>query len=59
MEVNIQKIEDFGNFKLLTANMGNLTIKSKVNRETEIPAQNVKLYFPADKCCVYKDSKLV
>ena len=59
LEVNIQKIEDFGNFKLLTANMGNLTIKSKVNRETEIPAQNVKLYFPADKCCVYEDSKLV
>ncbi len=59
VEVNIQKIEDFGNFKLLTANMGNLTIKSKVNRETEIPTQNVKLYFPADKCCVYEDSKLV
>ena len=59
LEVNIQKIEDFGNFKLLTANMGNLTIKSKVNRETEIPAQNVKLYFPADKCCVYEDSKIV
>ena len=59
VEVIIQKIEDFGNFKLLTASMGSLTIKSKVNRETEIPAQNVKLYFPADKCCVYEDSKLV
>ena len=59
LEVNIQKVEDFGNFKLLTANMGNLIIKSKVNRETEIPAQNLKLYFPADKCCVYKDNKLI
>ena len=59
LDVNVQKVEDFGNFKLLTANMGNLIIKSKVNRETEIPAQNLKLYFPADKCCVYKDSKLI
>ena len=59
LDVNVQKVEDFGNFKLLTANMGNLIIKSKVNRETEIPAQNLKLYFPADKCCVYKDNKLV
>tara|TARA_B100000963_G_scaffold124535_1_gene108669 strand:- start:136 stop:1209 length:1074 start_codon:yes stop_codon:yes gene_type:complete len=59
LDVNVQKVEDFGNFKLLTANMGNLIIKSKVNRETEIPAQNLKLYFPADKCCVYKDNKLI
>ena len=59
VEVNIQKIEDFGNFKLLTAKMGNLTIKSKVHRETEIPSENVKLHIPADKCCVYANSKLI
>ena len=59
VEVNIQKIEDFGNFKLLTAKMGNLTIKSKVHRETEIPSENVKLHIPADKCCVYENSKLI
>tara|TARA_B100001057_G_scaffold324722_1_gene324908 strand:+ start:643 stop:1728 length:1086 start_codon:yes stop_codon:yes gene_type:complete len=59
VEVNIQKIEDFGNFKLLTAKMGNLTIKSKVHRETEIPSEDVKLHIPADKCCVYENSKLI
>jgi glycerol transport system ATP-binding protein len=45
--------------KLLTAKMGNLTIKSKINRETEVPSHNVKLYVPAEKCCVYEDNKLI
>jgi glycerol transport system ATP-binding protein len=39
--------------------MGSLTIKSKINRETEVPSSNVKLHIPAEKCCVYEDEKLV
>ena len=54
-----QKVEDLGNYKLLTAKMGNLTIKSKINRETEVPSHNVKLHIPAEKCCVYDDNKLI
>jgi len=39
--------------------MGNLIIKSKINRETEVPSTNVKLHIPPEKCCVYKDEKLI
>ncbi len=59
LNVDIDKVEDLGNYKLLTAKMGNLTIKSKISRETEIPSSNVKLYLPAEKCCVYEDEKLI
>ena len=59
IDVNVQKVEDLGNYKLITAKMGDFTIKSKVTRETEIPNQNVKLHMPAEKCCVYDDNKLV
>ena len=59
LEVNIQKIEDFGNFKLLTAKMGQLTIKSKINREIEVSNNTIKLHFPAEKCCVYQNNKLI
>ena len=59
VEVNIQKIEDFGNFKLLTTKMGQLTIKSKINREIEIANDKVKLHFPPEKCCVYQNNKLI
>ena len=39
--------------------MGNLTIKSKINRETEVPSEKVNLYIPPEKCCVYEDEKLI
>ena len=59
VDVNVEKVEDLGNYKLITAKMGDFTIKSKVTRETEIPSQNVKLHIPAEKCCVYEDNKLI
>ena len=52
-------MEDLGNYKLLTAKIGSLIIKSKINRETEVPSDNIKLHIPADKCCVYTDEKLI
>ena len=59
LNVDVDKVEDLGNYKLLTAKMGSLTIKSKINRETEVPSSNVKLHIPAEKCCIYEDEKLV
>ena len=59
LNVDVDKVEDLGNYKLLTAKMGSLTIKSKINRETEVPSSNVKLHIPAEKCCVYEEEKLV
>jgi glycerol transport system ATP-binding protein len=59
IDVDVDKVEDLGNYKLLTAKMGNLTIKSKINRETELPSSNVKLHIPAEKCCVYENEKLI
>ena len=38
---------------------GNLTIKSKINRETEVPSDSVNLHIPPEKCCVYEDEKLI
>ncbi len=59
VDVNVEKVEDLGNYKLITAKLGNFTIKSKVTRETEIPSSKVKLHIPADRCCVYEDNKLI
>ena len=35
LSAKVDKVEDLGNYKLLTAKVGNLTIKSKINREIE------------------------
>ena len=59
VKAKVQKVEDFGNFKLLTATMKNFTIKSKIEREKPISNDEVNLYIPAEKCCVYEDEKLL
>ncbi len=59
VKIKLTRVEDFGNFKLLTGKMGDLVIKSKVEREKPIPDGELNLYFPPEKCCVYSDEKLV
>ena len=59
VNVNVEKVEDLGNYKLITAKMGDFTIRSKISRETEIPSDNVRLHLPPEKCCVYHENKLV
>ena len=59
VKAKVQKVEDFGNFKLLTATMKNFIIKSKIEREKPISNDEVNLYIPAEKCCVYEDEKLI
>ena len=59
ISANVEKVEDLGNYKLLTAKIGSLTIKSKISRETEVPLDKVDLHIPEDKCCIYKNEKLI
>ncbi len=59
IKVQVNKIEDFGNFKLLTSTLENKMIKSKIDREKPISEGVANLYIPPEKCCVYVDEKLV
>ena len=56
--LDVDKVEDLGNYKLLTAKMGNLIIKSKINRETEVsPSSNVETYIFQLKNAAYMKMK--
>ena len=57
--VKVSRVEDFGNFKLITAKVGGFEIKSKVEREIPISSEKLSLFLPAEKCCIYSDEKLV
>ena len=59
VRIKLSRVEDFGNFKLLTGNMGHHVIKSKVERERPIPDGELSLYFPPEKCCIYFEDKLI
>ena len=59
VSVKVTRVEDFGNFKLITCKAGDLEIKSKVEREIPISTEEIKLYLPAEKCCIYSNEMLV
>ncbi|MDA8739574.1 hypothetical protein N9M73_00300 [Rhodobacteraceae bacterium] len=55
----VQRVEDLGNYKLVSSTFGEFTIKVKAERDMEIPADTINLQFPADNCCVYANDELV
>ena len=55
----VQRVEDLGNYKLVSSMFGEFTIKVKVERDMEIPADTINLQFPEDNCCVYANDELV
>jgi glycerol transport system ATP-binding protein len=59
IHADVIEVEDFGNYKLITAQQDSLRIKAKVKREQEVPSDKVFLKLPAENCCVYADNKLI
>ena len=59
LRASVQNVEDMGNNKLLTAIFEGNSIKIKVKREVEVPEDIVFLKFPAERCCVYQNEKLL
>ena len=59
ISVQVRRVEDLGNHKLVSALANDLEIKVKVHRDTAVPAEYVHLDFPAENCCVYADEILV
>jgi glycerol transport system ATP-binding protein len=59
IEADVTRMEDFGNYRLVTAQVGEMVVKAKIKREASLPADKVWMTFPAERCCVYADEVLV
>ena len=59
VEANINLVEDFGNYKLISATNDNIQIKVKVKRESIIPEDKILLEIPPEHCCIYNNEELV
>ena len=59
VQANIESVDDWGNHKLISANFEGSSIKVKVKREIEVPAEKVFLKFPTKNCCIYENELLV
>ena len=59
VQANIESVDDWGNHKLISANFEGNSIKVKVKREIEVPAEKVFLNLPKKNCCIYENELLV
>ena len=59
ISVKIDKVDDFGNFQLVSARHGMSPIKAKVSRDLAVPAGDAWMKFPDNRCCVYSNEVLV
>lgn len=56
--VDVTRVDDYGNFRLLSARHEQLEVKTKLDRQTEI-SDRVILRFPPERLCVYRDDILI
>ena len=58
-KTDIERVEDFGNYKVVSAHLEKMTIKIKTKHEAELPASELWLQFPPENCCIYEDEQLI
>jgi glycerol transport system ATP-binding protein len=59
ISVDINRVDDFGKFQLVSARHGKSSIKAKVHRDIAVPAGKAWMRFPEKRCCVYSDEVLL
>ncbi|HAB39152.1 MAG TPA: ABC transporter ATP-binding protein [Rhodobacteraceae bacterium] len=59
IKAQVQRVEDLGTHKLVSAIFDNQNVKIKVKRDQEVPLDSVSLEFPARHCCVYEKEQLI
>ena len=59
LPVNIQRVDDYGNYQLVVAHSGQHAIKVKLKREVAVSGDRAWLKFPEARCCVYANEELI
>lgn len=59
IKAKIRRVDDYGNFLLISALDGENSIKVKVKRDVAVPGEEAWFSFPSAKCCVYENEVLV
>ena len=59
IQADVTRMEDFGNYRLITLQVGDMVVKAKAKREAALLTDKVWVTFPAERWCVYADEVLV
>lgn len=57
-KATVRQVQDFGNFKLITATLEGHEVKVKIDRQAQITTGDIWLKFPDQHCCIYSNEKL-
>ena len=52
-------VEDLGNFKIVSTELGGRMVKVKVPEDQEVPGETAYLEFPSDFTRLYADDQLI
>lgn len=59
LPAKIMRVEDLGNYKLLTAQLGPHTLRAKLDEDTAAPTESVNLAFAPTRTLLYADGRLI
>ena len=59
LSAKVHGVEALGSYKLVTADFEGQSVKIKIKREKEVPAETVFLTIPARHYCVYENEHLI
>jgi glycerol transport system ATP-binding protein len=57
--VTVNRVEDLGNFKIVTCRLGSRTLKAKLHEDNEVPGERAFLSFPPERIRLYADGELI
>jgi glycerol transport system ATP-binding protein len=57
--VTVSRVEDLGNFKIVTCRLGSRSLKAKLHEDSEVPGDRVFLCFPPEHIRLYADGELI
>ena len=58
-EIDVSRVEDFGNYQLISGFFSNTIIRAKVHRDISIPSGKMWMKIDKENCCVYADETLL
>ena len=59
LPVKVARVEDLGNYKLVTARLGPHTLKAKLAESAEVPGEDAQLTFTPARTLLYADDRLI
>ncbi len=57
--VTVQRVEDLGNFKIVTCALGSRVLKAKLGEDDEVPADQAFMRLPPENIRLYADGELI